>query len=116
MLSQRKIGKPSFSGYSTVEEGEEERKLRLNAGLFDSKLCPEPGGRLHNVEIKETGKPMLYVTEKHSNDRVFRWLNSFSSPDDSISNKTKYHLRCWVDMKGAVQQKDFYETFLQQIS
>ena len=54
-MSQSKIGRPSFSGPSTVEEGEEERKLRSNTGLFDSKLCiicQEPGSRLHNVEFK----------------------------------------------------------------
>ena len=49
---------------------------------------------------------MLYVTKKHSNGRVLRGLNSISSPDDSIANETKYHLRCWVDMKRAVKQKN----------
>ena len=49
---------------------------------------------------------MLYVAEKHSNDEVLRGTNSISSTDDSNANETKYHLRCWVDMKRAVQQKD----------
>ena len=48
---------------------------------------------------------MLYAAEKHSNDRVLRRLNSISSPDESFANETKYHLRCWVDMERAVQQK-----------
>ena len=37
---------------------------------------------------------------------VLRRLNSISSLDDSITNETKYHQRCWVDMKRAAQQKD----------
>ena len=48
----------------------------------------------------------MNVAEKHSNDRVFRRLNSISSPDDSISNETKYHFRYWVDMKRVMKQKD----------
>ena len=69
LLSQSKIGRPSFSGPSTVEKGEAERRLRSNTGLFNSKLCirQEPGGRLYNVEFKEAGKSMLYVAEKHRN-------------------------------------------------
>ena len=65
-----------------------------------------PGGRLHSVEFKETVKSILHVAEKHSNDRVFRRLNSISSPDDSISNETRYHFRYWVDMKRVMKQKD----------
>lgn len=37
---------------------------------------------------------------------VLRRLNSISSLDDSITNETKHHQRCWVDMKRAAQQKD----------
>ena len=61
-MSQNKIGRPSFSGPSTVEDCEEEREFRSNTGLFDSKLriiYQESGGRLHNLELKETGKSML---------------------------------------------------------
>ena len=46
------------------------------------------------------------MAEKQSYERVLRRLNSIYSPNDSIANETKYHLRCWVDMKRAVQQKD----------
>ena len=46
------------------------------------------------------------MTKKHSNGRVLRRQNSIPSPDDSIANETKYHLRCWVDMKRAKKQKD----------
>ena len=48
---------------------------------------------------------MLEVAEKHADDSVFRRLNSIATPEDSIAIETKYHLRCWVLMKRAVQQK-----------
>ena len=52
----------------------------------------------------------MHVVKKHSgkvlNGRVLRRQNSISGPDNSTANETKYHLRCWVDMKRAVQQKD----------
>ena len=36
LLSQSQIGRPLFSGTSTVQEREDERRLRSNTGSFDS--------------------------------------------------------------------------------
>ena len=106
-MSQSKIGRPSFSSTWTVQEREEERRLRLNKGLFDSNYTSYVKSQVAasiTLNLKEL-ESLLYAAKKHSNDRVLRRLNSISSPYESFANETKYHLRRWVDMERAVQQK-----------
>ena len=109
-LSQYKVGRPSLGPISSpVNESDNSRTLRSSAGKFDKTMCifcQKPGGKLNEVQYIATGKLMLSVAKTHDDDSVFRRLNSIAASADCVASDTKYHLRCWVDMKRHAKQID----------
>ena len=93
---KRKAGRPSIGHSSNLSE--ERLTTRSHSEAYNKSNCiiyQTPGGLLHQVETKETGKLMLSVSGKLS-DKSF---HTISSPEDAIANDVLYHNLCWANAK-----------------
>ena len=68
-------------------------------------ICQEKGGRLHQVDFVETGKRMLNVAEKLSDQGFFLQLNNIPNSSDAVANDVQYHLKCWVCPRREVPKR-----------
>ena len=89
---KRKAGRPSIGHSSNLSE--ERLTTRSHSEPYNKSsciICQTPGGLLHQVETKETGKLMLSVSGKLSDKSFHRRLNTIPSPEDAIANDVLYH-------------------------
>ena len=97
---KRMVGRPSIGHSSNLSE--ERLTTRSHSEPYNMSsciICQTPGGLLHQVETKETGKLMLSISGKLSDKSFDRRLNTMPSPEDAIANDVLYHNLYWANAK-----------------
>ena len=109
-LVKAKVGRPSTTpvGKTVTEETLTTRSKSEPYDKSNCIICQKPGGILHLVQTKNTGKLMLEVAEKSTDKSFYRRLNTICSASDAIANDVLYHNPCWSGVKQKVlyQHKD----------